>query len=223
MAVYDLQEQEQLDEIKTWWKRFGGQVTMAITIVAVMVAAWQGWNWWQRRQAVQASDVYMKLEDAVGARDAKRTRELAGELIEKYSGSSYAAMGALLSARAQIEFGDAKTAHTQLQWVAKEAKDPIVRDIARLRLAALLLDDASYDEALKQLADPPHASLAARFAELKADVLAAQGKKEDAAKAYSAALDALDKEPKPEGNAVELQTQYRDMLQVKRDALGGTK
>lgn len=223
MAVYDLQEQEQLDELKTWWKRFGGQVTTAITVVALIAAGWQGWNWWQRRQAVQASAVYMKLEDAIGAKDAKKTRELAGELIEKYAGTSYAAMGALLSARAQVEFGDTKTAHTQLQWVAKDAKDPIVRDIARLRLAALLLDDAAYDDALKQLADAPHQSLAARFAELKGDVLAAQGKKADAANAYAAAVDALDKGPKPEGAAVELQTQYRDMLQAKRDAIGGAK
>lgn len=223
MAVYDLQEQEQLDELKTWWTRFGSLVTTAITIVAVVVAAWQGWNWWQRRQAVQASAVYMKLEDAIGAKDAKKTRELAGELIEKYSGTSYASMGALLSARAQVEFGDAKTAHVELQWVAKEAKDPIVRDVARLRLAALLLDEASYDEALKQLADAPHASLAARFAELKGDILAAQGKKDEADSAYAAAIDALDKGPKPEGAAVDLQTQYREMLQAKRDAIGGAK
>lgn len=222
MAVYDLQEQEQIEELKTWWTRYGSQVTTAVTIVALVVAGWQGWNWWQRKQAAEASAVYMKIEEAIGARDAKKTRELAGELIEKYSRTAYASMGALLSARAQVEFGDAKTAHTQLQWVADESKDPIVRDIARLRLAALLLDEKSYDDALKQLAVAPLESLAPRYAELKGDVLATQGKKSDATAAYVAAIAALDKARKQQG-AEELHTRYREMLQAKLDSLGGAK
>ncbi len=141
MAVYDLEEQEQLAELKTWWKQHGTLVTSVITAVALTVAAWQGWNWWQRQQSAQASGVYMALEQAIGARDGKKVRELAGALIEKYPGTTYAAMGALLSARAQVEFGDAKTAHAQLQWVAEQGKDELVRDLARLRLAALLLDE----------------------------------------------------------------------------------
>jgi predicted negative regulator of RcsB-dependent stress response len=224
MAVYDLEEQEQLEELKTWWKQHGNLVTTVITVVALAVAAWQGWNWWQRQQAAKASTVYMALEQSIGVQDAKKTRELAGELIEKYPGTTYAAMGALLSARAQVEFGDAKTAHAQLQWVAEQGKDELVRDLARLRLAALLLDEKSYDDALKQLATPPQVSLSARFAELKGDVLAAQGKKADAATAYTAALAAMDKAPKIEGaSANSPHAPYRDMLQAKLDSLGGGK
>lgn len=224
MAVYDLEEQEQLEELKTWWKQYGNLVTTAITIIALAVAAWQGWNWWQRQQSAQASGVYMALEQAIGAQDAKKARELAGALIEKYPGTTYAAMGALLSARAQVDFGDVKTAHVQLQWVAEQGKDEVVRDLARLRLAALLLDEKSYDDALKQLAAPPQTALAARFAELKGDVLAAQGKKADAAASYSAALAALDKAPKTEGaSSNSPHAQYRDMLQAKLDSLGVAK
>ena len=221
MAVYDLEEQEQLDEIKTWWKQHGNLVTTVITVIALTVAAWQGWNWWQRKQAAEASAVYMVLEQSIGAQDAKKTRELAGTLIEKYPGTAYAAMGALLSARAQVEFGDAKTAHVQLQWVVDNGKDEVVRDMARLRLAALLLDEKSYDEALKLLAAPPQAALAARFAELKGDVLAVQGKKAEAATSYTAALAALDKAPK--SNGPDPHASYRDMLQAKFDSLGVAK
>lgn len=221
MAVYDLEEQEQLDEIKTWWKQHGDLVTTVITVVALVLAGWQGWNWWQRKQATEASAVYMALEQSIGVKDAKKARELAGTLIEKYPGTSYAAIGALLSARAQVDFGDTKTAHTQLQWVAENGKNDVVRDLARLRLAAQLLDEKSYDEALKQLAAPPLEALAARFAELKGDVLAAQGKKADATASYAAALATLDKAPK--GNGPNPHAQYREMLQAKLDSLGAAK
>ena len=73
-----------------------------------------------------------------------------------------------------------KTAQAQLAWAAENAKDE-PRDLARLRLAAVLLDEKAYDEALKQLAAEPPA-FAARFDELKGDVLAAQGKKPEAAR-----------------------------------------
>ena len=218
MAVYDLEEQEQLEEIKTWWKQYGNQVTMVVTVIALAVAAWQGWNYWQRKQAMQASAVYMRLEQAIGAQDAKKSRELAGELIEKYTGTTYASMGALLSARAQVEFGDAKTAHAQLQWAADHGSDAVIRDMARLRLGVLLVDEKSYDEALQQLTVPAQPALTARFGELRGDVFALQGKPVAAETAYVEALAALDKLPKTEG--IDPHAAYREMLSAKRDALG---
>lgn len=218
MAVYDLEEQEQLEELKTWWKQYGNQVTTFVTVIALAVAAWQGWNYWQRTQAAQASAVYLRLEQAIGAQDAKKSRELAGELIEKYAGTTYASMGALLSARAQVEFGDAKTAHAQLQWAADHGSDAVIRDLARLRLGVVLVDEKSYDEALKLLATPAQSTLMARFAELRGDVFTLQGKYAEAEAAYAEALAATDKMPKSEGN--DPHAAYREMLTAKRDAFG---
>src|SRR5512140_2812323 len=110
MATYDLEEQEQLDELKTWWKMHGNLVTAAVTAVALAVMAWQGWNWWQRKQSAEASVLYVAVQQAAANQDAKRARDVTGELIDKYSGSSYAGMAALLSARLQADSGDAKTA-----------------------------------------------------------------------------------------------------------------
>lgn len=221
MATYDLEEQEQLDELKTWWRQYGNLVTTIITVLALAAAAWQGWNWWQRRQAAQASAVYFVLEQAISTHDAKKSRELAGELIEKYPRTLYAGMGALLSARAQLESGDAKTAHAQLQWAIENARDDALADLARLRQATLYLDEKAYDEALKQLAGTPQAAFVPRFAELKGDVLVAQGKKAEATAAYAAALAALDKQAKPEATGP--QTAYREMLQIKLDSQGAAK
>jgi predicted negative regulator of RcsB-dependent stress response len=223
MAVYDLEEQEQLDELKTWWKRYGNVVTGILFAAAVGLAAWQGWNWWQRNQAVQASAVFSGLQQAAGQGDAKRVRELAGELIDKYSGTSYAGMGALVSARIQVDRGDAKNAQVQLAWAAEHARDAGLRELARLRLALVLLDEKSYDAALKQLAIEPSAPFAARYAELRGDILAAQGKLGEAVAAYALALEKVDAMMKKDEAGAEAHAAYREVLQSKHDALGAGK
>lgn len=223
MAAYDLEEQEQLDELKTWWKIYGNLVTAVIVAAAVGVLGWQGWNWWQRNQAVTASTLYAGLEQAAAQQDVKRAREFAGELIDKYAGTAYAGMGALLSAKVQADGGDLKTAKAQLTWAAENGNDPALRDLARLRLAAVLLDEKAYDEALKQLAAEPAAPFAARYAELRGDVLAEQGKRAEARAAYEAALAKADAAMKVSGGETAARRPYREMLQAKLDLVGGGK
>lgn len=222
MATYDLEEQEQLDELKTWWKMHGTIVTAVVTALAIAVVVWQGWNFWQRKQSANASALYTTLQQAVAVQDAKRARNVAGELIDSYSGTAYAGMGALLSARLQADAGDAKTARAQLTWAAENAKDDAMRDLARLRLVAILIDDKAYDDALKQLdAAQPAAALAPRFAEMKGDVFAAQGKPAEAKTAYQAALDKMAELSK--ANDSHQSSPYRDIVQTKLESLGAGK
>lgn len=220
MATYDLEEQEQIDELKTWWRMYGNLVTAVAVAVALVVVGWQGWNWWQRKQSAEASVLYSAMQDAAAMNDAKRTRDIAGELIDKYSGTAYAGMAAMFSAKTQADGGDAKTARAQLAWAADNAKEDALRDLARLRLAALLLDDKAYDEALKQLAAEPAPAFAPRYAELKGDVLAVQGKPAEARAAYDAALAKLDALNKDQAAA---RGPYHDVLKAKLDAVGGAK
>ena len=223
MATYDLEEQEQIDELKTWWKMHGNLVTSVVVAGALAVIAWQGWNWWQRNQAAQASVLYGAVQMATVQQDAKRARELTGELIDKYSGTAYAGLAALLSAKAQADGGDAKSAQAQLAWAADNAKDDGVRDLARLRLAALLLDDKAYDEAMKRLAAEPAPSLSARFNELRGDVLVAQDKVAEARAAYDLAMSKVDEALKQGGGEAQARAAYREVVQAKRDGLGAGK
>ena len=209
MAHYDLEEQEQIDSLKTWWKMYGNLVTGVVMAASLAVVGWQGWNWYQGGQAVKATAIYAVLEQAVATGDAQKTKAAAGELAEKFSGTSYAALGAMLAAKQSFESGDLKTAKTQLAWVAENGKDEI-RDLARLRLAAVQLDEQAYDEALKQLAGAHAAAFDARFGELQGDVLSAQGKKNEARAAYQAALEKVTSK----GGA------GRELLQQKLDNLG---
>ncbi len=221
MATYDLEEQEQLDELKTWWKMYGNLVTGILVAVALAVAGWQGWNWWQRQQSAQASALFSGLQTAAVQKDAKRARELAGELIDKYSSTAYAGMGAMLAARTQLDAGDAKNARAQLAWAAENAKDPGLRELARLRLAAVMLDEKAYDEAMKQLAAEPAAAFAPRFAELRGDVFAAQGKIAEARNAYDGALTKFEVLAKED--ETRQRSGYKEVVQAKRDALGAAK
>ncbi|MBL8502797.1 MAG: tetratricopeptide repeat protein [Rhodocyclaceae bacterium] len=219
MATFDLEEQEQISELKTWWRMHGNLVTGVLLAVAIGVAGWQGWNYYQRKQAAEASAVYAAVQKAAAERDPKRAREAAGELIDKYPGTAYAAMAALTSARLQFDAGDLKTAKAQLQWVVDKARDKDLRDLGRLRLAHVLFDEKALDEALKLLSEEPAQAFATRFNELRGDLLAAQGKKAEARAAYQAALarQAADQSAAiPAGR----DTQYRDLLQMKADSLG---
>lgn len=209
MAHYDLEEQEQIDTLKTWWKMYGNLVTGVITLACVGVIGWQGWNWYQGNQSAQAAGIYAVLEQAATTGDSAKVKAAAGELAEKYGRTQYAALGALLAAKQSFAAGDLKTAKAQLVWVADNGKDE-VKDLARLRLAAVQLDEQAYDEALKQLDATPVPAFAARFLELRGDVLAAQGKKPEARAAYKGALDKAGEKPGA-GN---------ELLQQKLDALG---
>lgn len=224
MASYDLEEQEQLDELKTWWKMHGNLVTAVVTAAALVALAWQGWNWWQRSQSAQASAVYGSLQLAAGQKDSKRAKEAAGELIDKFAGTPYAGFGTLIAAKVLMEGGDPKSAQAQLTWAAANAKDEAVRDLARLRLAAILIDDKAYDQALQQLAGEPRPAYVPRFNEMRGDILVAQGKSAEARAAYKTALDKLEESSHDLSEAEAARREpYRDMVQLKLDALGEAK
>ena len=229
MATYDLEEQEQIAEIKTWWTQYGNLLMNVLTVVAVLVIAWQGWNWYQRNQTGQASMVYNVLQKAVQEKDMQRIKAASGELLEKFGRTNYATLGALTAAKALVDSGDPKTAKLQLQWVVDNGKNEL-RDLARLRLVAVLLDEKAYDQALKVLDGNVSAGFEARFADNRGDVLSAQGKKAEAVVAYQDAQTKLTESEKTaaskdavpswqgQSNAV-----YRELLQQKIDALGGGK
>lgn len=217
MATYDLEEQEQIEELKTWWKMHGTMITAVIVALAVGVVGWQAWQWWQRSQAGQAAQLYGNLQQALMQQDVKRVRLMAGELIDKYSGTAYAGMAAMLSGKVLLETGDAKSAQAQFSWAAEHATDQGTRDLARLRQAIALTEEKSYDEALKLLAVPPSPDFMSRYLEVRGDILIAQGKGGEARTAYDEAIKALESGRKAEGLPP---GPYREILQSKRDAAG---
>ena len=208
MSAYDLEEQEQLAELKAWWKEHGGTVILGATLALAAFGAWNGWTWYQRSQAAQAAALYDTLQKAARASDLKATRDTAGAILENFPRTAYAPLAALVSAKVQFQAGDLKTARAQLEWVVEHARNDQIRSIATLRLASVLLDDKEPDAALKVLEAKPHPGFEALYAMQRGDILASQSKRSEARAAYQAALE------KAQPGAV------RETLRLKLDALG---
>jgi len=236
MAAYDLEEQEQLANLKAWWNQYGNLVLTVVIAASLIVIALRGWDWYQRNQAAQASVLYQALETAARGNDVAATKNSAGELIEKFGGTSYAQLGALTAAKLFYDTGDLKSARAQLSWVVERGANEL-RDLARLRLAAVQLDEKAYDEALKTLSAAHGEGFEARYAEMRGDILAVQDRNAEAVVAYQAAIDAIDAQDQAEKESdkqagasdsrqsigQKINEAFRESLQQKLDALGEHK
>mgnify|MGYP006199999885 CR=1 FL=1 len=207
----DLEEQEQLAELKAWWKQHGTRVLSVIVAVAVGFAGFVAYRSYSQSQALQASVLYDTLSKAAQANDAKALRDASGTLVESYPGTAYASMGALLAARWHFDRDDLKSAKAQLQWVMERGSSEDFKQLARLRFAAILLDEKAYDEALKLLEAPPAAAYEAQYAALRGDILVAKNQAEEAKAAYKLALEKSDKKNAP----------FQESVRVRLEALGG--
>ncbi len=208
--AYDLQEQEQIDNLRAFWARYGNFILTVLTVVLLAVAGYRGWGWYQAREAVAASAVYDELRVAVNAKEPAKARQAADTLRDKHASTVYAAMGGLLEAQAHAQSGDNAAARAALQWVVDKDKGEFGQ-LARIRLAGLLLDDKAYDQALALLPTDSAGAFAAAYADRRGDILLAQGKTDEARAAWRTALEGL-----------ELRSALRPLVQLKLDALGGT-
>jgi predicted negative regulator of RcsB-dependent stress response len=137
--------------------------------------------------SAEAGAVFFALQNAVSNDNDLEIKLLAGELTDKFGSTPFAPAGVLLAARHAIGKDDRETARIQLAWVVKNGGNEIT-DIARLRLAGLLLDAKEYDNALRELGNKPAAAFAAAYAEMKGDVYVADGKLKEAKAAYQEAI-----------------------------------
>ena len=209
--AYDLEEQEQLAQLRAWWKDNASTVVALIAVAAISLAAWQGWRSWQAGQAQQAAALYDTLAKAVRGGDAKSLGDAGGTLVESFPRTLYASMGALAAARFHFERGDLKNARAQLRWVMERSPSDELRDLARLRLAGVMLDDKAPDEALALLEAKHAAAMDAQYAALKGDVLVAKNQPAEAKAAYRLALE----------KSEQRDAAFRASVQLRLDALGG--
>jgi predicted negative regulator of RcsB-dependent stress response len=205
----DLEEQEQLDQLKFFWKQYGNLINGILIAVLLAVAGWNLYHYWQRSQAAQASALYEEVERVARAGDTVRLERVLGEMQNKFSSTSYAQHASLLAAKIYVDADKPDPAKAALSWVAANSPDKGLQGIARLRLAGMLLDAKAFDEALKQLAESFVPELAGLVADRRGDVLLAQGKKSEAGEQYLKAYAGL-----------EAGSEYRQLVDVKLAALG---
>lgn len=206
--AYDLEEQEQIDTFKAFWERWGNLILTTVTVVLLAFAAWRGWGWYQDNRAAQASQAYELLRVAAEKKDLPKVKESAGVVFEQFGSTVYGPMAGLVAAKAYIEADDPKSAKAALQWVIEKTGDGEFRQVARVRLSGILLDEKQYDEALKLVTGEEAGRYSAPLADRRGDILAAQGKRDDAKVAYKLALE------KYEGTSP-----MKRLVQIKLDGL----
>ncbi len=204
----DLEEQEQIDELKSWWNKNGKMVSTLLIAIIIAYAGYLAWNAYQHNQAVGGSTGYQDLL-VTDVKDLKAVKAKAANVMEDYASTPYAGRSALYAAKINYEAGDVKSSKAQLQWAIANATETSIQALASLQLANVLLEEEKLDDAIKLLDAKHDAGFDGLFWDLKGDVFVAQGKTADAKSAYERALTKLE----PMGK-------YRIITQQKLDSLG---
>ena len=208
-AHLNLEDQEQLDQIKHFWAQYGNIITWVLIAVFGSMAAWNGWNYWQRSQGAKAAAMYEELQRATIGGDAANIERAFNEMKDGFGSTTYAAQGAMLAGKALFEANKPDAARAALTWAMNDASEPAYQGLARLRLAGMEFDAKAYDQAYKLLDTALPKALEPLAQDRKGDVLLAQGKPDEAKAMYQQAWTGM-------GQRVE----YRQLIEVKLAALG---
>lgn len=205
----DLEEQEQLEELKHFWKQYGNWITWLLIVVLGSYAAWNGYHLWQRNQASQSSALFDEVEKAAQSGDLAMLERSLADMKSKFSSTTYAQQAALMAAKTYDDKGKTDEAKAALRWVAEQSSDAGYQAIARLRLAGLLAQSKAYDEAVQVLGVSTSPEFSALVADRLGDIYLLQGKKDQAREQFDKAYKGMDE-----------RNEFRRLVAVKLNALG---
>lgn len=205
----DLEEQEQIAEFKHFWNKYGNLITGVLIVVLAAYSGWNGWQYWQRKTALEATALLDEMEHSAQAKESDKVRRVWGDMQSQVPRTVQLQYAGLLAAKVMVEEGKPEDARAALKVVVESTQDAGLSAVARLRLAALELDAKAYDAALKWLDAPLPTAFAGLVADRRGDVLQAQGKADEARKAYQQAYDAAKDD-----------VEFRHILEAKLNALG---
>ncbi len=213
----DLEEQENLANLKSFWARYGNYIIGVITVALLAYAAMNLWNWYQRSQAADAGKLYETLINSISKNEKDKTYLAADDLQKKYGSTTYAAMGNLVAAKIAMDSNDTAKAQAYLKWTANKASDDSFRALAQLRLMGLLIDqgtEASLKEADQLLKEKAVKGFEPLWAERRGDWYLVQKKIPEARTEYLKAMKLMQSDKAFPEDA-------RGLLKVKIDAVGG--
>ncbi len=206
----DLEEQEQLDQIKSFWNQWGNLITGVVTLALVCFAAWNGWLYWQQRQATQAAVLFDTFEEASKQGDlALLTRSLS-DLQDQFPRATLTAQASMLAAKTFFDKDKAADAEKPLEWVVEHASDQAYVALARLRLSSLAIEKKDMAKARSLVEGktvPP--GFQPLFDDRMGDIALIEGKNDEAKTRFSSAFKGMDES-----------TEYRRLIEVKLGTLG---
>jgi predicted negative regulator of RcsB-dependent stress response len=183
----DLEEQEQVDELKALWKKYGAYITRGVIAFFVLYGLFQGWGYYQTKQSLGASELYQGIV-VLDEKNTKDILEKSQKLMDDFSGTPYAGRAAILFAKASYLEGNKDKAKEKLDWATSHAKESATESVALIQLGQILVEEKKYEDALKRVNEVDNEGYLGLSNDLKGDILNAMGKKEEAKKAYQEAL-----------------------------------
>lgn len=188
MNEYETEDQ-QIEALKKWWKENG---TSLIIGLFVGVSGLFGWRYYLEQNnvhALQASNLYMQVMQNTATQNIdEKTIDIHNQLINAYSDTPYAALASLALAKTEYQKDNTDGAAIQLELAIKHANDDVIKQIASLRLARVLIEQKKYDEAMALLNQSHDTAFEAQYEELKGDVHIARGDVTQARMAYDNAI-----------------------------------
>ena len=187
MSTY-ITEEEQLELIKKWWKRHGNLVSLLLSLILFGIAGYRYMIWHQEKVTQQASIAYEQMMLAVSNQDDISVKSCANELFRDHSKSVYADAAHMTLAKIYISKNKLDQAQTQLQTVVNSSKLLSLKQIAKIRLARILVEKKSYADALNELNRIEDSTYLSVINELKGDIYSATGQFKEAMNSYQQAL-----------------------------------
>lgn len=188
MSVY-MTEDEQLEAIKKWWKRYGNLVTIFLSIILLIIAGYRYMNWHHNKLTQQASVTYENMMNALSNDNIKSVRSYANELIKGYDNTVYADVAHLTLAKIYVSKRKLDQARDELEKVVIKSEMPTLKQIAKIRIARILAAGKSYSNALEELSTIDDKTYLPVINELKGDIYGATGQYQEAVTAYRLAID----------------------------------
>jgi predicted negative regulator of RcsB-dependent stress response len=189
MSVY-MTEEEQLEALKKWWNKYSNPIVITISIILLAIAGYKYWAWHQEKTTALASSAYEQLMVSFSQQDEPNIQAHANQLIKQYNGTIYADVARLILAKQSITNGNLKQAEEQLRSVASKSPMASMQQVAKIRLARILISQKQYVKAQNELKHVADASYKPMINELRGDIYAATGKYNLAIAAYRKAIDA---------------------------------
>lgn len=204
-----MNDYEQLENIKTWWKTYGKRTIFGLLFVVVAILGWKQWQEKKEADAARASDAYEALLVSVTKQDKTAIKAQTQYILEHFPKSIYAAFTQLMLAKQAVLDHKLSDAALILEKARALLKNSPLRLLAEYRLARVYLAGGSPQKALTVLSTENPGAYQALFDEVKGDCYLAQGKIKQAKEAYQLAL-----------NSPFVEKKEHSFLQMKLESLG---
>lgn len=195
MAHLNLDEQEQVDKIKYFWKDWGKYLIILVILIGLGYAGTSAYSWHQASQSEKAVTVYQSFVTSFNTKNNSEAFNTADSLLANYASTEYAAMASITAAKLSVDSKDYAKAEHYLTWATSHSVDKSLKSIAVLRLASVYVDEGKFDQAREVLKTKHDIAFDGLFYEAKGDTFVAMGDLDKARDSYKEGLQKAANDP----------------------------